>query len=121
MKMTRDEVAKTIENFVNGTGGTWDWDDFLSIRLQDAELDAIRKKCASVRDEFPPPSGDRQYCSDAGTQVLREFGDRIARPLVVDNQARPHPSQLQFSIALHQLKETERVAHGWMLLTSSAL
>jgi hypothetical protein len=54
MKMTREQVAKTIEDFVNGTSGKWDWDDFISIRLQDAELDAIRKKCVSVRDEFPP-------------------------------------------------------------------
>ena len=72
MKRTREEVAKTIEDFVNGTGGKWDWDDFISIRLQDAELDAVRKKCVSVRDEFPP-SADRQYCSDAGMQVLRDL------------------------------------------------
>ena len=72
MKMTREEVAKTIEDFVNGTGGKWDWDDFISIRLQDAELDAVRKKCFSVRDEFPP-ADDRQYCSEAGMQVLRDL------------------------------------------------
>ena len=72
MKMTREEVAKTIEDFVNGTGGKWDWDDFISIRLQDAELDEVRKKCFSVRDEFPP-SDDRQYCSEAGMQVLRDL------------------------------------------------
>ncbi len=72
MKMTRKEVAKTIEDFVNGTGGKWDWDDFVSIRLQDSELDAIRQKCVSVRDEFPP-SDTRDYCSEAGMQVLRDL------------------------------------------------
>ncbi len=72
MKMTREEIAKTIEGFVNGTGGKWDWDDFLAIRLQDAELDEVRKKCFSVRDEFPS-SDDRQYCSEAGMQVLRDL------------------------------------------------
>jgi hypothetical protein len=72
MKMTREEIAKTIEGFVNRTDGKWDWDDFLAIRLQDAELDEVRKKCVSVRDEFPP-SDDRQYCSEAGMQVLRDL------------------------------------------------
>ena len=72
MKMTREEVAKTIENFVNGTGGKWDWDEFVAIRLQDAELDEVRKKCVSVREEFPP-SDPHQYCSEAGMKVLRDI------------------------------------------------
>jgi hypothetical protein len=72
MKMTREEVAKTIENFVNGTGGKWDWDDFVSIRLQDAEVDEVRKKCVAVRDEFPP-SDPHQYCSEAGMKVLADL------------------------------------------------
>jgi hypothetical protein len=72
MKMTREEVAKTIENFVNGTGGKWDWDDFTAMRLDDPELDAVRHKCFSVRDQFPPID-PHQYCSDAGIQALREL------------------------------------------------
>jgi hypothetical protein len=27
-QLGRDEVATIIENFVEGTGGKWDWDDF---------------------------------------------------------------------------------------------
>jgi hypothetical protein len=72
MKMTREEVAKTIENFVSGTGGKWDWDDFTAMRLDDPKLDAVRHKCFSVRDQFPP-TGPHQYCSDAGIQALREL------------------------------------------------
>jgi hypothetical protein len=72
MKMTREQVAKTIEDFVNGTGGKWDWDDFTAMRLDDPELDAVRHKCFTVRDQFPP-TNPQQYCSEAGMQVLRDL------------------------------------------------
>ena len=76
MKMTREEVAKTIENFVNGTGGKWDWDDFTAMRLDDPELDAVRHKCFSVRDEFPS-TDSQQYCSATGMQVLRDLANTL--------------------------------------------
>ena len=76
MKMTREEVAKTIEDFVNGTGGKWDWDDFTAMRLDNAELDTVRHKCFSVRDEFPS-TNPQQYCSDAGMQVLRDLATSL--------------------------------------------
>ena len=69
MKRTPEEVATVIEGFVNGTGKQWDWDGFTSIRLDDPDLEAIRQKCISVRDEFPSPD-PKQYCSDAGMKVL---------------------------------------------------
>jgi hypothetical protein len=70
--MTREEIAKTIEGFVNGTGSQWDWDDFTSIRLKDPELEAIRERCISIRDEFPP-SDPHAYCSEAGLEVMRRL------------------------------------------------
>ena len=68
--MTREEIANTIEGFVNGTGSQWDWDDFTSIRLKDPELEAIREKCVSIRDEYPP-SDPHTYCNEAGLEVMR--------------------------------------------------
>jgi hypothetical protein len=68
--MTRDEIANTIEGFVNGTGSQWDWDDFTSIRLKDPELEAIRERCVSIRDEYPP-SDPHAYCSEGGLEVMR--------------------------------------------------
>jgi hypothetical protein len=72
MKRTREEVAKTIEAFINGTGRQWDWDGFTSIRLDDPELEAIRQRCVSIPVEFPP-STKAAYCSDAGLQVMRDL------------------------------------------------
>jgi len=76
MKRTPEEVADTIEGFVNGTGDQWAWDGFISIRLDDPELEAIRQRCVAIRDDFPP-SDPRAYCSDAGLaemqQIVQDF------------------------------------------------
>jgi hypothetical protein len=70
MKRTREEVAKTIEEFISGTGRQWDWDGFTSIRLDDPELEEIRKRCVALPVEFPP-STTKDYCGEAGMQVMR--------------------------------------------------
>jgi hypothetical protein len=36
------EVAKYLRDFIDGTGGEWDWDDFTSIPIKEPELEAIR-------------------------------------------------------------------------------
>ena len=76
MKRTRQEVAETIEAFVNGTGRQWDWDGFISIRLDDPDLEAIRQKCIAVRDEYPP-SKPTDYCSEAGMEVMRGLAQSL--------------------------------------------
>ena len=72
MKRTHEEIAKTIEDFINGTGRQWDWDGFTSIRLDDPELEAIRQRCVAIPAEFPPTTRGA-YCSDAGLQVMRDL------------------------------------------------
>ena len=78
MKRTAEEVANTIEGFVNGTGNQWDWDGFTSIRLDDPELEAIRKKVVDLPVEFPPANpGD--YCSAAGMEKMRQMVAELRR------------------------------------------
>jgi hypothetical protein len=72
MKRTPEEVANTIEGFVNGTGDQWAWDEFISIRIDDPELEAIRQKCVAIRDQFPP-SDPKAYCSEAGFAEMRQI------------------------------------------------
>src|SRR2546430_15662346 len=76
MKRTREEVATTIEGFVNGTGKQWDWDGFTSIRIDDPELEKLRQRCISVRDEFPPDKAT-DYCSPAGMEMMRKLAGGI--------------------------------------------
>ena len=72
MKRTPEEIANTIEGFVNGTGDQWAWDDLISLRLSDPELEAVRQKCVAIRDQFPP-SDPKAYCSDAGLAAMRQI------------------------------------------------
>ena len=76
MKRTREQVANTIEGFANGTGNQWDWDGFTSIRIDDAELEKIRQRCLSVRDEFPPEKPS-DYCSPAGMQAMLKMAEEL--------------------------------------------
>ena len=39
---TEQEVATVIENFVNGTSGPRDWDDFISFRYGNPVIEAAR-------------------------------------------------------------------------------
>jgi len=75
--MTRAEVANTIQQFLDGTGSDWDWDDFCSFEIADPALDAIRQRCIGIHDEFPAKTG---YCDERGEAVLREFVARLRTP-----------------------------------------
>ena len=67
--MSKEEVAVEIENFLEGKGGDWDWDDFLSVRQKDPYLDRVRIKC----DTLPPAGNEGGYCSEEGYEVLRNL------------------------------------------------
>lgn len=64
---TPREVAKILHNFIAGTGGEWDWDDFTSVPITNPDLDAIRREAEQV----PLP------VSEDGLAKLRELLDRV--------------------------------------------
>lgn len=70
--MRKDELADLIEAFVNGTSGEWDWDDFISVKQTDPQIEEIRRKCANVPLEFPP-TRPGEYCSEGGVALLRNY------------------------------------------------
>lgn len=76
MKRTPEEVANTIEGFVSGTGKQWDWDGFTSIRIDDPELEKIRQRCITIRDEFPPEKLT-DYCGPAGMEEMRKLAEGL--------------------------------------------
>jgi hypothetical protein len=45
---TPGEVAGFIKDFLEGTGGEWDWDDFTSIPITNGRLDEIRQEACAV-------------------------------------------------------------------------
>jgi hypothetical protein len=74
-KTTKEEVAETIENFVNGSGGPWDWDDFISLRIANEELEAIRIECLRTQSEYP--GGPNRWCNEEGLEVLRGLAKQV--------------------------------------------
>ena len=72
MNLTKEEVVNIIEDFINDRGGQWDWDDFISIKLRDPELERIRLICVELPDKYPP-TGKRQYCNLQGMELLKDI------------------------------------------------
>ena len=75
VKRNRAEVAGIIEQFLDGTGGRWDWDDFTSMRVADPKLDAIRVRCVELHDATASPA----YCGPDGMKELRQIVERLRR------------------------------------------
>jgi hypothetical protein len=66
-----NDVAELIDAFLGeGSIGPTDWDDFISIRESDLDLEAARRFCVSVRDEHPPERG-YGYTNSEGRALLR--------------------------------------------------
>jgi hypothetical protein len=72
LKLTREEVAQTLEGFINGTGGQWDWDDFMSSPIEDNKLELIRLRSSGLDSEFPPKQIG-SFCNEAGLEVIRSY------------------------------------------------
>lgn len=54
VERTKVEVAEIIAAFLRGDGPAWAWDDFISVRIKDPSLDAVRVQCAALPDDYPP-------------------------------------------------------------------
>lgn len=72
MKSSTVEIADIVEAFLLNKDGPWDWDDFISIRQSDPDMDKIRKMCADLPDCFPP-NASGQYCNEEGMEFLRKL------------------------------------------------
>jgi hypothetical protein len=52
------EVAAYLRDFIDGTGGDWDWDDFTSIPIADSALEAIRREASEFDDLATPEAAE---------------------------------------------------------------
>jgi len=60
------DVAGFIRDFIDGTGGDWDWDDFTSVPITSPELESIRAQADMI--ELPVDA--------AGMDQLKELLER---------------------------------------------
>ena len=65
--------------FVEGTGGRWDWEDFISNPIQDDRLEEIRDRCTHLDDEFPPDP-NHKFTGAGGVEVIKQFIDELKGP-----------------------------------------
>jgi hypothetical protein len=72
MEISRQEAVRTIEQFISGEGAAWDWDDFISRNHADSLVEAVKQRCANLREDFPPER-PTEYCSKEGFKVLAEL------------------------------------------------
>jgi hypothetical protein len=67
------EVADTLEAFVEGRGGPWDWDNYMSDTFfDDPYLKDIQQRMIRLSEEFPAKRG-MGFCSAEGIQVIRDY------------------------------------------------
>jgi hypothetical protein len=66
----RAYVIRAIHDFLDESGGPWDWDDFISIPTGYPELDAVQGFCAGLSSEYPPEER-AGWCNPEGTLALR--------------------------------------------------
>jgi hypothetical protein len=71
-RLSASQVIDEIAKFLNGTGGAYDWDDFVSLKIEDQRLNSIRIECAELPEKYPP-GNCRQYCNDEGLKRLEEI------------------------------------------------
>ncbi len=64
------QAEKYICNFLDGTGGIYDWDDFISIPFSNSEIEEIRLFCCST-DQLFPPDKKESWCNDDGLKAMR--------------------------------------------------
>jgi hypothetical protein len=64
------DVAKILEEFVNGTGHRWALDNYLVHSFSDPYLLYLQDRMGGLDVEFPAQDEGR-YCSQEGIEVIR--------------------------------------------------
>ncbi|MGB6875332.1 MAG: hypothetical protein WBD87_04800 [Candidatus Acidiferrales bacterium] len=76
-KLSNQEVAQILEDFLEGRGSRWAWDDFtLGMSFEDKNLEEIRIRCAGLSQEFPPDNPN-EFCNEQGRDVIRGYVQQL--------------------------------------------
>jgi hypothetical protein len=73
---SRKYAIESIRNFLDGTGGKWDWDDFISLPLRYPDLEEVQRFCNGLSETHPPVTRG-WYCSEEGLLELRALLDDL--------------------------------------------
>ena len=70
--LSADEVVNYLRDFIEGTGGEWDWDDFTSEPIKNPRLESIRIRASAI--SLPVNDKGRRKL-----QGLLQEAERLAR------------------------------------------
>ena len=78
-KLGNLEVAQVLEDFLEGRGDPWAWDNFMSItRVADERLEQIQRRVTFLSEEFPPERPG-EFCNEQGREVIRRYIAELRR------------------------------------------
>lgn len=64
------DIQEIIAKVINGTLGTYEFDDEMSIKCSDPRAEALRLLVWQVQDLFPS-NDPNQFCSEKGIRLLK--------------------------------------------------
>jgi len=73
---TLKQIADIIDNFLNGTSGPYEWQDFVTYPFKTPELERIRKECSDIKAKYPPDN-TKDWCNELGKNALCMISERI--------------------------------------------
>jgi hypothetical protein len=87
------EVADIIQDFLDGTGDQWAWDNFTSgMRFKDRDLQELQRQCDSM-SAWHPATKPGHYCNDDGLFLLRSIADDLRKRAAATQQDQVPPSE----------------------------
>jgi hypothetical protein len=77
VNLNNQQVAQILEDFPEGSGCKWAWDDYtLGMSFEDKDLEDIRLRCLGLSREFPP-NNPNEYCNEQGFAVIRDYINQL--------------------------------------------
>lgn len=75
--MTRNEIIKTIDEFIDGSSGdAWTWDDFVSVRYSNKKVESVRQEIIEI-DRLYPATEMGWWCSADGLKALEALSMKL--------------------------------------------
>ena len=76
-RVTREDFVEQLQRFVDHKEGDWDWDDFMSLKVADAELEVMRLEIC--KRGVPPDVPQQAY------EYMRECIAKLRNEMATTN------------------------------------
>ena len=70
--LEKENTCKVLEEFLEGAGEEWDFDDWISIPSKFDEIEKIKSRVWEIAKGYPDKI-DGGFCNEIGTAKIREI------------------------------------------------